>query len=291
MNYSILGEQIQRLRKEAKLTQRELGESIGVSASAVSQWESGGTPDVALLPAIADRLGVTIDTLFGREGGEGLDMPKVLEAWLKNRPENSKLQDLSELLWRGTWASFIPFDNVLHYPESCEVKDAEGKSEIGHLVIAGENGCILGVGGRDMSFMTVFPEPADGYERYLLSDEAYQSFFALLSKPGCIKLLRWLSKQKLNYYVADIVAEPADLSVEACEALLAEMEKANLLFQIDLTLPEKSVHAYKLNQDGSIIPFLYFTRWLSEEKWSLVNSYSRERPWLESKNKTEKREK
>ena len=39
MNYSIIGEQIQKYRKEAKLTQKELGEALGVSSSAVSQWE------------------------------------------------------------------------------------------------------------------------------------------------------------------------------------------------------------------------------------------------------------
>ena len=66
MNYSIIGEQIQKYRKEAKLTQKELGEALGVSSSAVSQWETGGTPDISLIPSIADRLGITINHLFGR---------------------------------------------------------------------------------------------------------------------------------------------------------------------------------------------------------------------------------
>ena len=38
MGYTIVGEQIQKFRKEKALTQRELGERIGVSGSAVSQW-------------------------------------------------------------------------------------------------------------------------------------------------------------------------------------------------------------------------------------------------------------
>lgn len=46
---------------------RHLKEALGVSSSAVSQWETGGTPDISLLPVLADRLGVTVDVLFGRE--------------------------------------------------------------------------------------------------------------------------------------------------------------------------------------------------------------------------------
>ena len=64
---AIIGEQIQKYRKEAKLTQKELGEALGVSSSAVSQWETGGTPDISLIPSIADRLGISVNVLFGRE--------------------------------------------------------------------------------------------------------------------------------------------------------------------------------------------------------------------------------
>ena len=63
----VLSGRIAELRKERGLTQEQLGQLVGVSAQAVSKWEKGGAPDVELLPALADRLGVTIDGLFGRE--------------------------------------------------------------------------------------------------------------------------------------------------------------------------------------------------------------------------------
>ena len=70
MNCDSLSEQIAKFRKAQGLTQEDLAKSVGVSSQAVSRWECGGAPDVTLLPAIADRLGVTIDALFGREGEE-----------------------------------------------------------------------------------------------------------------------------------------------------------------------------------------------------------------------------
>lgn len=50
---------ILRLRKEKGLTQQQLGDVLGVSAKAVSKWETGaGLPDIALVTALADFFGV-----------------------------------------------------------------------------------------------------------------------------------------------------------------------------------------------------------------------------------------
>ncbi len=89
MNCDSLGEQIAKFRKAQGLTQEDLAKSVGVSSQAVSRWECGGAPDVTLLPAIADRLGVTIDALFGREGGERVDVEQAVGRWLRSFPEKT----------------------------------------------------------------------------------------------------------------------------------------------------------------------------------------------------------
>ena len=55
MNNNLIGEQITQYRKALNMTQEELGKAVGVSTQAVSRWENGGAPDVALLPAVADK--------------------------------------------------------------------------------------------------------------------------------------------------------------------------------------------------------------------------------------------
>ena len=63
-----IGDNIARLRKEKGWTQAELGEKLGVSNQAVSKWESGMTsPDLMLLPTLADTFGIYIDELFSRK--------------------------------------------------------------------------------------------------------------------------------------------------------------------------------------------------------------------------------
>lgn len=62
-----VGENIARARKEKGWTQAELGERLGVSNQAVSKWEAGTTsPDILLLPLLADVFDCSIDDLFSR---------------------------------------------------------------------------------------------------------------------------------------------------------------------------------------------------------------------------------
>ena len=60
-----IGNNIKQLRQQKNLTQDQVAEKLGVSYQAVSKWENNAnTPDIALLPRIADLFGVTIDALF-----------------------------------------------------------------------------------------------------------------------------------------------------------------------------------------------------------------------------------
>ena len=99
MDNKLIGEQITRYRKEKNLTQEELGRAAGVSTQAVSRWENGGAPDVALLPAIADKLGVTIDALFGRDGGERVDIRETMLQWARTLPKGKRLDQFCRLVW------------------------------------------------------------------------------------------------------------------------------------------------------------------------------------------------
>ena len=56
---------IENIRSLKRISQKDLAEEIGVSQSAVSQWESGQAfPSSDKLPQIAKILGCSIDDLF-----------------------------------------------------------------------------------------------------------------------------------------------------------------------------------------------------------------------------------
>ncbi len=63
-----LAKTLAKLRKEAKLTQSELGEKIGITAQAISKWENGtAEPDIAMLKKLADIYGVSISYIIDPE--------------------------------------------------------------------------------------------------------------------------------------------------------------------------------------------------------------------------------
>ena len=62
-----IGEYILNHRKQQGLTQGEFGELLGVSSQAVSKWEREICyPDIFLLPAISDLIGISIDEMMGK---------------------------------------------------------------------------------------------------------------------------------------------------------------------------------------------------------------------------------
>nr|WP_297284110.1 helix-turn-helix transcriptional regulator [uncultured Agathobaculum sp.] len=59
-----IGTTILAARHTKGLTQEALADLVGVSAAAVSKWETGASyPDITLLPPIARALGMTVDAL------------------------------------------------------------------------------------------------------------------------------------------------------------------------------------------------------------------------------------
>ena len=64
-----IGKYISFLRKEKKLTQQQLADKLMITNKAVSKWETGeGLPDINILPALAEVLNISVDTLLS--GGE-----------------------------------------------------------------------------------------------------------------------------------------------------------------------------------------------------------------------------
>lgn len=68
MDTYITGATIKKLREEKGLTQLQLAESLGVTAKAVSKWETAkGLPDISLVEPLSKTLGVSVMELMSGE--------------------------------------------------------------------------------------------------------------------------------------------------------------------------------------------------------------------------------
>ena len=68
MDSSKIGKLILRLRKEKNMTQKELADRLHLSDKTISKWERGqGCPDISLLEALAQVMGVNVEHLLQGE--------------------------------------------------------------------------------------------------------------------------------------------------------------------------------------------------------------------------------
>ena len=80
MNENRIGQFIAELRKEKKITQKDLATQLHITDKAVSKWERGlSCPDIVLLTSIADILGVTTSELLNGEKNSSVDAETMVD--------------------------------------------------------------------------------------------------------------------------------------------------------------------------------------------------------------------
>ncbi|MDE6281608.1 MAG: helix-turn-helix transcriptional regulator [Oscillospiraceae bacterium] len=279
---NLLSDRIAELRKERGLTQEQLGQLVGVSAQAVSKWEKGGAPDVELLPTLADRLGVTIDTLFGRSQEEIEDMTQMFTRWLEAIPAERRPDQLFRLL-STTFPSLTTMghDFYVDIPgtvlPSCYTPGHEWLRSLLYLT----NAICMAIPAEDFPFYMLLPEPQEGYASQLASDEEYRRLFSALSIEGSLELLRYLYRQKEAFYSVPALANRVGLPQEQVNLVVEALTQCNLLHHRSIELEEGSTDVYIVHDNLGFVPFLYLARWLMEkdDSW-VVGWYNRKRPIL-----------
>lgn len=95
----MFSEQLKKIRKENKLTQKELAEQLNIAQSTIAMYENGKRePDAANLQKIADHFKVTIDFLLGRSyspkltAEEEIDIAVDLERTIEQLKTNKGLK-------------------------------------------------------------------------------------------------------------------------------------------------------------------------------------------------------
>lgn len=265
---NMLSERIAELRKERGLTQEQLGQLVGVSAQAVSKWEKGGAPDVELLPALADRLGVSIDTLFGRERDAAEDILHLACRYITSQPEGKRLDTICRMLFQATQTMMPPgiLSEPIQFPIRCTLPDEAGEPFL--LMRNGaklEEGLLFGTVSEEFSFMTITPEPEAGWAAYFAQNSDYRKLFTVLARPNCLELLELLYSEKEHYIVAEAAAARLDLPTEEVTALFEEMCGIHLLKKLEMELTSGMIDTYIINSNFAFIPFMLMGRCLIEK--------------------------
>ncbi len=106
-----IGQFISALRKANGLTQQDVADRLNVSNKAVSRWERDEcAPDISLIPALAELLGVTCDELLKGERILDTEQPEKREPKIEKQVRNLINRTLSgfrTLIWISVTVAFI----------------------------------------------------------------------------------------------------------------------------------------------------------------------------------------
>lgn len=246
---------LRRLRKEKGITQEQLADAVGVSAQAVSKWEMNSFPDSALLPKIAERLGVSIDELFGLKNENISIYDRVVEH-IKATPTD-KIFDEAFSICRAVIMSgcgcpryepLIPEIIASEYDNHSRLNFSKGFMETRN------NG--------DLQYAFLFPEPKCGYDKVLKYHEEYVKLFGVLSKPNALKALYFLAgRDGTMFFKKDTLMHELGISSENANEIIKAFCNIGFIWEATLNGGDSSEKIYQYISRCELVAFLAAARY------------------------------
>ena len=197
-----LSANIKRLRLERNMTQEQLAAKLGVSAQAVSKWETSDTyPDGALLLPLANELEVSLDELFGNDSVSMADISGRIIKLIRNTEACERFDVARDIGWQIERGLFNCLMEIEKKYDPNEIKKQKNSS-----YILGSNGFTVISNGKE-PFFSVFPQPKEGYGHFLNNKKALQEIFAALSHEDTLNALIYLYRRPENYVFESAVLQ------------------------------------------------------------------------------------
>lgn len=269
-----ISSQIKKYRIEKGITQEQLGTLVGVSMQAVSKWERGGTPDIELLPQLADILGVSIDELFGR--GQ-----KSLEKTISEVVYAMDTKQAYDYAFKLCWAVF---SGLAHLSGNVRGSRSDNLDEsdpnqcyFSKLVTDGGISCARIA--PDLRTFFLMPEPKGSLRDKLADIENLQKLFEAFADIDLLKILFNLYTRPNTPVDATFISSETGIAVKRVEHIMHTICKNNLAFKSFGTTAKGDIAFYMFNQESSVIPLLCFADEIqTKDMRDFVVDFSRSKP-------------
>lgn len=214
-----LSENIKRFRLENKLTQDQLAAKLGISAQAVSKWETSETyPDGTLLVPLANALGVLLDELFGNDTVSMPDVSRRIISLIRHAEQDDRFALARDICWqieRGLFGCRMEIDTK-YDPD--ELKRQHNDSYIL------EDGGFTVVANGQEPFFAVFQQPEGGFGDFLKDREELQKIFSALSHTDTVNALVRLYQKNENYiFESAVLARDCGICDEQIGGVMEEL--------------------------------------------------------------------
>ncbi|MGN1340155.1 MAG: helix-turn-helix domain-containing protein [Oscillospiraceae bacterium] len=246
---------LRRIRKEKGITQEQLADAVGVSAQAVSKWEMNSFPDAALLPGIAEKLGVSIDELFGLRNESMSIYDRVMEH-IRATPVE-KCFDEAFSICRAIIMAKCGCPR--YEPVIPEILASEYDN---HSRLNFSNGFMEARNNGDLQYVFLFPEPKCGYDKVLKYDERYVKLFSVLAMPNALKVLYFIAgRDGTMFFKKDTLMHELGISSENAKEIISAFCDIGLIWEATLNGGENSEKIYQYISRCELVAFLAAARY------------------------------
>ncbi len=271
-----LAQNIKRLRLEKNLTQEQLASSLGISAQAVSKWETTDTyPDGALLVPLAKARDVSLDELFGNDSASMADISKKLIVLISKTKPQDRFHLVRDVGWQIERGLFGGLEELGTKYNPDTVKNLRNAS-----YILKDYGFTMISNGKE-PFFSVFPEPEEGFGDFLNDKEELMKIFAALSDRDTVEALLYLYHQNEKYtFESGVLVRECGIAEEKISDVMQNLKQLRIVDSSNCVINGEKRTLYASYPSHKLIALFLIAREIGYKGAYTLQSHWRNTPFL-----------
>ena len=210
-------------------------------------------PDAALLPGIADFLGVPIDRLYGREGVGG-DFYEALRLRFAGIEHEDRMREGIRICYELQKALCGVVDNTQALTELWE-RLPPGAYQ--HSQMLFDSGIALMSVTADAPYYVLLTEPPEGWEKGLFSAEAYAELFHVLGGEQAMQALFFLLRRNCGKpFTPRLLEKNLGITRERAMEMLEGFMRFQLVSTAEAELDDTVQTIYNFNPNPALLALL-----------------------------------
>lgn len=271
-----LSTNIKRLRQEKNLTQEQLAAKLGVSAQAVSKWETSETyPDGTLLVPLAQELDVSLDVLFDNNSVSMADISSRIMSLIYNTKAKERFNVVRDICWqieRGL------FNCCMEIEKGYDPNDIKNTKSASYIL---ENEGFTMVSNGKEPFFAVFPQPEEGFGHFLEDKEELRKIFEALSHKDTVNALIHLYQEGRDYvFESSVLAKECEVGNDQIDAVLDDLRMLKVVWGQEVTINGKKRMLYYSRQSHILVAIFLIAREIGYKGAFCLNTQNRNIPFL-----------
>lgn len=271
-----LSANIKRLRQEKNLTQEQLAAKLGVSAQAVSKWETSETyPDGTLLVPLAQELDVSLDVLFDNNLISMADVSSRIMSLIYNTKAKERFHLARDICWqieRGL------FNCCMEIEKGYDPSDIKNTKSASYIL---ENEGFTMVSNGKEPFFAVFPQPEGGFGHFLEYKEELRKIFVALSHKDTMNALIHLYQKDRDYvFESSVLAKECEIGNDQIDTVLENLRMLKAVWRKEVTINGKKRMLYYSRQSHILVAVFLMTREIGYKGAFCLNTQNRNIPFL-----------